>query len=75
MPRALLLSMGIDDQTMKESATVIEVAGLAYVASENPLNIPLGKNWRYLLSGVVWVGYERYLADRTEKSKPMYKYL
>lgn len=75
MPRAFLLSMDSHDKMLKEGATVLEVAGLAYVASENPLKLPVNKYWRYLLSGVVWVGYERYLADTEEKAKPMYRYL
>ena len=75
MPRAFLLSMDSHDKMLKEGATVLEVAGLAYVADTNPLKLPVNKYWRYLLSGVIWVGYERYLSDTEEKAKPMYRYL
>jgi hypothetical protein len=75
MPRALLLAFDNHDQMMKEAATVVEFAGLAYMADTNPLRMPLGKPYRYLLSGVMWVMYERSLARTEETSKPMYKYL
>ena len=61
MPRAFLLSMDSHDKMLKEGATVLEVAGLAYVADTNPLKLPVNKYWRYLLSGVVCLGRLRAL--------------
>lgn len=76
MPRAFLLSIDNNDQILKESAMVLEVVGLSYMVNSEMLTrqVP-SKPMRYLMGGVMWVMYERNLAQMKKDNKPINKYL
>ena len=76
MPRAFLLSIDNNDQMFKDSAMVLEVAGLSYMLNSEILTSKVpSKPIRYVMGGILWVLYERNLAQMQIDNKPINKYL
>lgn len=76
MPRAFLLSIDNNDQMLKDSAMVLEVVGLSYLVNSKMLTSKVSsKPMRYFMGGVMWVMYERNLAQMRKDNKPVNKYL
>jgi hypothetical protein len=76
MPRAFLLSIENNDQMLKDSAMVLEVAGLSYLVNSEMLTSKVpNKPIRYVMGGILWVLYERNLAQMRIDNKPINKYL
>ena len=76
MPRAFLLSIDNNDQMLKDSAMVLEIAGLSYMVNSEILTrkVP-SKPIRYVMGGILWVLYERNLVQMKKDNKPINKYL
>ena len=76
MPRAFLLSIENNDQMLKDSAMVLEVVGLSYLVNSEMLTSKVpNKPIRYVMGGILWVLYERNLAQMRIDNKPINKYL
>jgi hypothetical protein len=65
-----------NDQMLKDSAMVLEVAGLSYLVNSEMLTSKVpSKPIRYVMGGILWLFYERNLEQMRIDNKPINKYL